>query len=117
MDTIYVKHATDLNKWVNVNLDVIQSRENCRRLVVEPVQGSIEYQSSCVDEILDYCRGNPFYMHLLCSEVFARCASEQRTYVSESDLLHTQGSRVRSLGETNFAHFWNDNPDREDRSG
>jgi hypothetical protein len=115
MDTIYVKHATDLNKWVNVNLDVIQSREDCKSLVVEPVQGSIEYQSSCVDEILDYCRGNPFYMHLLCSEVFARCASEQRTYVSESDLLHIQGSRVRSLGETNFSHFWNDNPELDEQ--
>lgn len=115
MDTIYVKHATDLNKWINVNLDIIQSREDCKRLVVEPVRGSIEYQSNCVDEILDYCRGNPFYMHLLCAEVFARCANEQRTYVSESDLLHILGSRVRSLGETNFSHFWNDDPELDEQ--
>jgi len=110
MDTIYTKHAVDLNKWVNVYLDCIESREDCKQLVVNPVEGVIEYQFECVDFILDYCGGNPFYMHLLCSEIFKRCWQEKRTYVSESDLHNVRQSLVRSLGETNFSHFWTDNP-------
>jgi len=110
MDTIYTKHAVDLNKWVNVYLDCIESREDCKQLVINPVEGVIEYQFECVDFILDYCGGNPFYMHLLCSEIFKRCWQEKRTYVSESDLHNVRQSLVRSLGETNFSHFWTDNP-------
>ena len=110
MDTIYTKHAVDLNKWVNVYLDCIESREDCKDLVIHPVQGAIEYQPECVDSIPDYCGGNPFYMHLLCSEVFKRCWQEKRTYVSESDLHNVRQSLIRSLGETNFSHFWTDNP-------
>jgi hypothetical protein len=110
MDTIYTKHADDLNKWVNVYLDCIESREDCKQLVVNPVDGLIEYQPECVDFILDYCGGNPFYMHLLCSKIFMRCWQEKRTYVSESDLHNIMHSLIRSLGETNFSHFWTDNP-------
>lgn len=110
MNSIYTKHAVDLNKWVNVYLDCIESREDCKDLVVHPVEGKIEYQSECVGIILDYCGGNPFYMHLLCSEMFKRCWQEKRTYVGESDLHNVRRSLVRSLGETNFSHFWADNP-------
>lgn len=115
MDKIYTKHAVDLNKWVNVYLDCIESREDCKDLVVRPIQGSIEYQPECLDFILDYCGGNPFYMHLLCSEVFKRCWHEKRTYVGESDLHSVRQSLIRSLGETNFSHFWTDNPILDDR--
>jgi len=110
MDKIYAKHAVDLNKWVNVYLDCIESREDSKALVVKPVQGAIEYQPECLDYILDYCKGNPFFIHLLCSEVFKRCWQEKRTYVGESDLHGVRQSLIRSLGETNFSHFWTDNP-------
>jgi len=110
MDTIYTKHAVDLNKWINVYLDCIESREDCKAIVIHPVDGKIEYQSECVDSIIDYCGRNPFYMHLLCSEIFMRCLQEKRTYVGESDLQNVMQSSIRSFGETNFSHFWADNP-------
>ena len=114
MDVIYRKHATDLNKWVNVYLDVIESREDCKSLVVKPVQGAIEFQAGTVESMLDYCRGNPFYMQLMCSEIFVRCANEERTYIGESDLDGIKQSRVRTLGDTNFSHFWEDNPELDE---
>lgn len=109
MDAIYTKHTEDLNKWVNVYLDCIQSREDCKNLVVQPVKEVIEYQPECLDFILDYCGGNPYYMQLLCSKVFERCWQEQRTYVGESDLHNVRQSLVGSLTEINFSHFWEDN--------
>ncbi len=110
MDTIYTKHSVDLNKWVNVYLDCIDSREDCKQLVLKPVEGIIEFQAECVDFILDYCCGNPFYMHLLCSEIFKRCWLDKRTYINNRDLYNVKQSLIRTLGETNFSHLWTDNP-------
>ena len=114
MYTIFKKHENDLNRWVNVSLDCIESREDCKALIVNPVIGAIEYQPECVDFIIDYCGRNPFYMHLLCSELFKRCYLEQRTYVSESDIQSARQSLIRSLGATNFSHFWDDNPELDE---
>ena len=111
MSTIYRSHEVDLNKWVNVYLDCIESREDCKDLIIRPAAGAIEYQLECIDFIVDYCGRNPFYMHLLCSKVFDQCWQEQRTYVSESDIQSVRQILVRSLGTTNFSHFWDDNPE------
>jgi len=114
MNKIYKRHEIDLNKWVNVSLDCIESREDCKALIVNPVTGAIEYHPECVDFIIDYCGRNPFYMHLLCSELFKRCYQEQRTYVSENDIKSVRHSLIRTLGVTNFSHFWDDNPELDE---
>jgi hypothetical protein len=114
MNTIYKRHENDLNKWVNVSLDCIESREACKALIINPVAGAIEYHSECIDFIIDYCGRNPFYMHLLCSEIFKRCYQEQRTYVSESDIQSVRQSLIRTLAVINFSHFWDDNPELDE---
>lgn len=111
MNTIYKSHAADLNKWVNISLDCIESKEDCKALVAKPVADAIEYQTKSIDFIIDYCGRNPFYINLLCAELFKRCYHEQRTYVSDSDIKSVQQSLIMSLGITNFSHFWEDNPE------
>jgi len=111
MNIIYERHANELNKWVNVFLDCLESRVDCQNLIIQPVAEAIEYQPECVDFIIDYCGKNPFYMHLLCSEVFKRCYQEQRTYISESDIQRAKHTLIRTLGITNFSHLWDDNPE------
>jgi hypothetical protein len=111
METIYRRHASDLNKWASVRLDRISSREDCKALVVRPVQGNIDYEDAAVAFIVDYCAGNPFYMHLFCFELFKRCAQERRTFISESDVQIARQSLISTLGLTNFAHLWEDNPE------
>src|SRR6266508_5119315 len=114
MNNIYLRHQVDLNKWVNVSLDCIESRENCKHLVVQPVSGAIEYRSECVQTIVDYCAGNPFYMNLICWQIFKRCWQEQRTYVDENDLDNCRQALVRTIGGANFSHFWEDNPELDE---
>lgn len=111
MATIFEKHKLEINTWVNVSLDRIQSREDCKRLITDPVKGIIEYQPKCVDSIIDFCGSNPYYMHLLCMELFGKCCNERRTYLSEEDILGIQDVFVSSLGESNFSHFWLDEPE------
>ena len=109
MDSIYRKHATDLNKWVDLSLDRIEESD-CAALITEPVAGMIEYENDAIAAMVDYCRGNPFYMHLIADRIFRRCVQERRTFVGSSDFEHVRRSVIGELGPTNFAHFWEDEP-------
>jgi len=114
MSKIYDMHHThsqELNTWVNIALDRIESRKDCIDLIVKPVDNQIEYQAECVDFIVDYCNGNPYYMTLFCSQVMEKCIGEGRSFVGISDLESVRQILIEQLGETNFAHFWADNPE------
>lgn len=110
METIYSRHQADLNKWVNVRLDQIDSRKDCKALIVEPVAGVIEFAPEVIDFIIDYTSRNPFYIHNFCYQVFGRCLQEHRTFVDENDIYAVRQQMLRSLGATNFSHLWEDNP-------
>ena len=110
MNSIYHSHSADLNKWVNSSLDRIEVDADCEALLMDPVADKIEYESDAVKRIVEYCRGNPFYMHLVAGKVFRRCAQERRTFVATSDFDYVRRSLVRELGPTNFAHLWEDVP-------
>jgi hypothetical protein len=114
MNTVYTRHETEINQWKNIPLDCIESREDCKALIIEPLRGAIEYQPACVDSIVDYCGANPFYIHLICSEVFQQCFNEQRTYIGESDLKNVMIYIAQTQREGNFAHFWEDNPELDE---
>jgi len=111
MDTIYQRHAEDLNKWTNIALDRIDSREDCKSLVIEPVSTVLEFEVAAVNSIVDYCQGNPFYMHLFCGEIFRQCWKERRTYVGETHVDLARRDLLVKLAPSNFAHLWEDNPE------
>lgn len=117
MDAIYRRHQADLNKWTNVRLDRIDSRRECQSLIEDPVKGVIEFDYQAIDFITDYTSGNPFYIHNFCYQIFERCLQEHRTFVDTNDMYAVRKQLLRSLGATNFAHFWEDNPilDAEDK--
>jgi hypothetical protein len=110
MEAIYGRHQADLNKWINVQLDRIDSRTDCRALIETPVFGVIEFSAEAIDFIIDYTAGNPFYIHNFCYQVFDRCLQEHRTFVDDNDTQAVRQQLLRALGPTNFAHFWEDNP-------
>ncbi len=111
MDAIYRRHAADLNKWVNVHLDRIESLDDCRALITSPVRGAIEFELAAIDFLVDYCGRNPFYLNVVCMELFKRCAQERRTYVGMVDVQTVRRQLLKTLGSSNFAHFWEDNPE------
>lgn len=110
MDAIYERHQADLNKWTNVQLDRIDSRADCQALIETPVAGSLEFDPAAVDFIVDYNAGNPFYIHNFCYQLFDRCVQEHRTFIDSNDTSAVRHQLLRSLGPTNFAHLWEDNP-------
>lgn len=110
MRSIYSTHSMELNKWEDYSLDRIEVDADCNALITQPVSGKIEYERDAVARIVEYCRGNPFYMHLVAGKVFRRCVQERRTFVGTSDVEQVQRGLVRELGPTNFAHLWEDVP-------
>ena len=118
MKSIYYKHTTELNKWMDVHLDRMESPGDCRALITQPVADAIEFDRSQVDFIVNYCDGNPYYMQVFCSQVFQRCWQDSRTYVGEGEVQEARAMLVRTLGDSSFAHFWSDNPvlDPEDHA-
>jgi len=118
MEAIYQRHQEDLNKWLDVSLSRIESAEDCQALAARPVSGAIEYDVAALRRIVEYCSGNPFYMQVFCFEIFKRCLQGRRTFVGESDVIAVADALAHSLGHSNFAHFWLDNPelDQEKRN-
>lgn len=110
MDAIFERHQADLNKWTNVQLDRIDNRADCQALIEKPVIGALEFDAAAVDFIIDYNAGNPFYIHNFCYQLFERCVQEHRTFIDSNDTSAVRHQLLRSLGPTNFAHLWEDNP-------
>lgn len=110
MDAIFERHQADLNKWTNVRLDRIDNRADCQALIRKPVQSAIEFDASAVDFIVDYTAGNPFYIHNFCFQLFQRSLQEHRTFIDANDTSAVRHQLLKSLGATNFAHLWEDNP-------
>jgi conflict system STAND superfamily ATPase len=110
MKTIYGRHTTELNKWMDVYLDHMETPSECRALVTQPVAGAIEFDPAQVEFIVSYCDRNPYYMQLFCSQVFQRCWQDNRTYVGEGEVREARVALLRTLGDTSFAHLWSDNP-------
>ncbi len=110
MKMIYARHAMELNKWSDVYLDRLTVDSDCRALIVNPVSEAIEFDKTQVDYIVAHCAGNPYYMQLLCSQLFNLCFQENRTFVGEGETQEALRALLRTLGETSFAHLWKDNP-------
>lgn len=110
MDAIFERHQADLNKWTNVRLDRIDNRADCQALIQTPVEGALEFDATAVDFIVDYTAGNPFYIHNFCFQLFQRCLLEHRTFIDANDTSAVRHQLLKSLGATNFAHLWEDNP-------
>jgi hypothetical protein len=116
MKVIYDRHSLELNKWTNLFVDSLESLRDGRDLITKPVEGVLDYEGRAVDGIFELCSGNPFFIHLACLSLFERSVGERRTYISEAAVDSHLTKLAESLGQTNFAHYWEDNPtlDREE---
>ncbi len=77
------------------------SRENSDRLVIEPVEGMLEYESGAPDFIYQLTRGHPFFTQLLCYEIVERQKRNQKSYTTLTDVEDA----ARAVVETGQSHF------------
>jgi hypothetical protein len=82
------------------------SPDAAERLVREPVEGILQYESGVVEQILALAGGHPFLLHSICRLLFRR--SEERNHhapITENDLTAIQDAALDQAGEI-FSPLW-----------
>ncbi|WP_375499389.1 ABC transporter substrate-binding protein [uncultured Nostoc sp.] len=77
-----------VGRYLNANPDLLQSNalqslrvapfrviglldnKSAERLIIEPANNALKYQSRAIEEIIKYSSGHPFYTQILCYEIF-----------------------------------------------
>jgi hypothetical protein len=86
------------------------SGEEATRLVTWPVDGVITYDYGVARRLVEAASGHPYYIQLLCFEVFSRCAPAG--WVNQRDLdLVLEDLVGREIPD--FQQVWNDSSPRE----
>ncbi len=60
--------------------------ESARKLIVEPAAGQLTYQQDAINRIMTLTSGHPFFIQLLCFEIFNYLREEERKKVTSGDV-------------------------------
>jgi len=79
--------------------------EDARRLIVEPVRGSVSYDGLAVEKILKLTQGHPYFIQLICWSLIERLKEERRNYVTLQD-VNAVLEEILIGGEAHFRFVW-----------
>lgn len=91
----------------------VLDREAAQRLIVEPAAGVLRYEPDAVEHLLDLTSGHPYFLQLLCYELFDRAMREGRDRVATSDVSPDVLDAAMELGMGGLAWFWDEFPPAE----
>jgi basic membrane protein A len=81
-------------------------------LISRPVEGVLAYQSEAVRAIYDITSGHPYFIQLVCHELFALCQRTGQGTVSADD-VHGVLDEVVERGTVNLKFVWDEASDLE----
>jgi tetratricopeptide (TPR) repeat protein len=82
-------------------------------LVREPAAGSLRFTDDAVAELLDLTTGHPYFLQLLCYELFERTTHAGRDTVRAEDVNDEVLAAAMELGMGGLAWFWDEFPPAE----
>jgi tetratricopeptide (TPR) repeat protein len=88
------------------------TRDDCHRLVTNPVEGLIKYEKKAVDHIFRISSGHPYFTQLICHELFSRCQKTGAREISANDVEDVLGD-VIERGTVNLKFVWDESSDLE----
>lgn len=91
----------------------VLDRESARCLIVEPAAGAIHYEDAAVERLLDLTSGHPYFLQLLCYELFDRTLRQGRSRVRVEDITDDILEVAMELGMGGLAWFWDEFPPAE----
>ncbi len=91
----------------------VLDRGAARSLIVEPAADRLEYEPEAVEALLDLTSGHPYFLQLLCYELFDRAMREGRSFVSFEDLSDDVLEAAMERGMGGLAWFWDEFPPAE----
>ena len=80
---------------------------DARELVTRPVEGIVRYDLDAVDHIYDITSGHPYFIQLICHELFSVCQKLDRWQVSKADVDDVLDA-VIERGTVNLKFVWDE---------
>ncbi len=77
------------------------------RLITEPVKGILKYESEAIDTIFQLTSGHPYYVQLVCSELFSVAISQDISTITSADVKSITESLVERA-TPQLVTAWND---------
>ncbi len=81
------------------------SRAEAERLITAPAAGTLEYTTQAADAIFDLSGGHPFFIQLICRQVFDRQQRAGRQQVTAGDVEAVVGEALEA-GDAALAELW-----------
>lgn len=91
----------------------VLDREAAQRLIVQPAGNTLRYDAEAVDHLLALTSGHPYFLQLLCYELFDRAMREGRHRVAVEDISADVLVAAMELGMGGLAWFWDEFPPAE----
>jgi len=88
------------------------SQDDAHRLITMPVEGIIEYDKEAVQNIYEIVSGHPYFMQLICHELFSRCQKTGQRIISSADVDSVLDDVVER-GTVNLKFTWDESSDLE----
>lgn len=88
-------------------------RASATDLIVEPARGIVSYDRDAIEKLHALTSGHPYFLQLLCYELFDRCLRNGRRRISADDLSDDVLEQAMELGMGGLAWFWDEFPPAE----
>lgn len=83
------------------------------RLITDPVAGTLTIDDSAVSYLLDLTAGHPYFLQLLCYELFERATRANRRLIGAAQIGEDVLAAAMELGMGGLAWFWDEFPPAE----
>lgn len=91
----------------------VLDREDAVRLITEPAAGAVSFSPEVVRNLLDLTAGHPYFLQLLCYELFDRAQRAGREEIVAGDLNADLLGVAMELGAGGLSWFWDEFPPAE----
>lgn len=82
-------------------------KEDCTRLITQPVKDLVEYEDKAVEGIFAVTAGHPYFTQLVCHELFSQCQKTDRWLITRDDVRAILDD-VIERGTVNLKFTWDE---------
>ncbi len=91
----------------------VLDQPSAERLIREPAAGAIAFADDAVEALIDLTNGHPYFLQLLCYELFERATRAGRDRVVAADVTDDVLAAAMELGMGGLSWFWDEFPPAE----